>query len=143
MNAKHIFFIIFSLTIPQFCSFANYTCDQNFDEQITQLADTSLRKLDVPTFSTEDWKNLIIQVVTFIFILALGSFALIKLQRGGKFGSFSKNNKYSKLKILETKPLGNRQYVVVIEYENSKILLGISQHNVQFLTKFDQTDQGE
>ena len=126
-------FLIIGLSIG-LNSFADEGKVQNYPEQITQATDPDAKQIDIPKFSTEDWKNLIIQVITFIFILALGSFALIKLQRGGKFMPFAKNSKFSKLHILETKSLGNRQYVIVVEYENSKFLLGVSQNNVKFLT---------
>ena len=40
-----------------------------------------------------------------------------------------------KLKILESKSLGNRQFLLVISYESEKFLLGIYPNGMRFLSK--------
>lgn len=40
-----------------------------------------------------------------------------------------------KLKILESKSLGNRQFLLVISYENEKFLLGVYPNGMRFLSK--------
>jgi flagellar biogenesis protein FliO len=52
------------------------------------------------------------------------------------FGSI-KMNKNQKLKVSEMRMLGNKQYLAVVEYEDSKILLGISPGLIQHLGHLD------
>lgn len=40
-----------------------------------------------------------------------------------------------KLKILESKSLGNRQFLLVISYEGEKFLIGVYPNGMQFLSK--------
>ncbi len=40
-----------------------------------------------------------------------------------------------KLKILESKSLGNRQFLLVISYESEKLLLGVYPNGMRFLCK--------
>ena len=40
-----------------------------------------------------------------------------------------------KLKILESKSLGNRQFLLVISYESEKFLLGVYPNGMRFLCK--------
>ena len=40
-----------------------------------------------------------------------------------------------KLKILESKSLGNRQFLLVISYEGEKFLLGVYPNGMRFLSK--------
>ena len=42
-----------------------------------------------------------------------------------------------KLEILETKPLGNRQFLLVVAYENEKLLIGVHPNGMQFLSKLN------
>lgn len=46
-----------------------------------------------------------------------------------------KGKQIRKLEILETKPLGNRQFLVVVAYEGEKFLLGAHPNGLQFLSK--------
>ena len=40
-----------------------------------------------------------------------------------------------KLKILESKSLGNRQFLLVVSYESEKFLLGVYPNGMRFLSK--------
>lgn len=40
-----------------------------------------------------------------------------------------------KLKILESKSLGNRQFLLVVSYESEKLLLGVYPNGMRFLCK--------
>ena len=40
-----------------------------------------------------------------------------------------------KLKILESKSLGNRQFLLIVGYENEKLLLGVYPNGMRFLCK--------
>lgn len=69
------------------------------------------------------------------FVLILGGFAVAGwyLFRKGflrKPGGMSEG----KLKVVENRMLGNRQYLMVVEYEESKILLGVGPGKIDYLT---------
>jgi flagellar biogenesis protein FliO len=40
-----------------------------------------------------------------------------------------------KLKIVESKSLGNRQFLLVVSYESEKLLLGVYPNGMRFLSK--------
>lgn len=73
------------------------------------------------------------QAVAYVAVLGLlvgGAWLLIK--RGTLPRPFAKSE--GRLKVLETKMLGNRQFLMVVEYEDAKMLLGVCQGRVDYLT---------
>jgi flagellar protein FliO/FliZ len=44
-----------------------------------------------------------------------------------------------KLQILETRPLGNRQYLLVVGYEDSRMLLGVTPGKIDYLCPLDSS----
>ena len=42
-----------------------------------------------------------------------------------------------KLKVAESRMLGNRQYIMVVEYEDNKILLGVGPGKIDYLTSLN------
>jgi flagellar protein FliO/FliZ len=44
-----------------------------------------------------------------------------------------------KLQVLETRPLGNRQYLLVIGYEDTRMLLGITPGKIDYLCPLDSS----
>jgi len=78
-------------------------------------------------------------VIYFIALLALagGGFYLLKRGlplRGARGGD-------SRLQVLETKMLGNRQFLVVVKYEDSKMLLGVGPGQIQLLCPLESADE--
>ena len=45
-----------------------------------------------------------------------------------------------KLQILEMRPLGNRQFLLVVAYEETRILLGVTPGKIDYLCPLDATD---
>lgn len=68
---------------------------------------------------------LFLAVVAYVYCRLKTSALHLKSKR--KFGR--------KLEILETKPLGNRQFLLVVSYESNKFLLGVHPNGMQFLSK--------
>jgi flagellar biogenesis protein FliO len=68
--------------------------------------------------------------VVALAVLAGGAWFLIK--RGTIPRPFSRNE--GRLKVLETRLLGNRQFLVVVEYDDAKMLLGVCQGRIDYLT---------
>lgn len=50
---------------------------------------------------------------------------------------FSERN----LKILESKPLGNRQFLLVVAYQREKVLLGVCPNGMQFLCRLPSSER--
>lgn len=48
-----------------------------------------------------------------------------------------------KLKIVETQSLGNRQFLVVADYDGRKILLGVCPGRIELLTHLAECDEDE
>ena len=67
-----------------------------------------------------------------VVIGALGVTAWFLLKSGFMRKSFKKGD--GKLKIAETRMLGNRQFISVVEYENQKILIGVGPGKIDYLT---------
>ncbi|OHE72844.1 MAG: hypothetical protein A2Y14_02265 [Verrucomicrobia bacterium GWF2_51_19] len=65
-----------------------------------------------------------------LFLIAAGCFAITRYL---KRGNFRLRNRENRLQITETKMLGNRQFLLVAEYGNQRILLGVSPSGIQHL----------
>ncbi|HEX9785077.1 MAG TPA: flagellar biosynthetic protein FliO [Opitutaceae bacterium] len=73
------------------------------------------------------------QAAAYVVILGLlvgGAWLLMK--RGTLARPFSKGS--GKLQVLETRMLGNRQFLLVVEYEDAKMLIGVCPGRIDYLT---------
>jgi flagellar protein FliO/FliZ len=66
-----------------------------------------------------------------VFAGLLGG-AWFLLKRGRLSRAFGRSE--GRLQILETKMLGNRQFLVVVEYDDAKLLLGVGPGRIDYLT---------
>ncbi len=73
--------------------------------------------------------------IAIYFVLIVGLLiAGLYFTRTG-FGALPRINKVDrKLIIAETRPLGNRQFLIVAEYENRKMLLGVCPGRIDYLS---------
>jgi len=44
-----------------------------------------------------------------------------------------------KLQVLETRPLGNKQYLLVVGYDDTRMLLGVTPGKIDYLCPLDST----
>jgi flagellar biosynthetic protein FliO len=65
------------------------------------------------------------------FGLLIGG-AWFLLKRGGLSRPFGKSD--GRLRVLETRMLGNRQFLLVVEYDDAKLLLGVCPGRIDYLT---------
>jgi flagellar biosynthetic protein FliO len=74
--------------------------------------------------------------LTFIGFFVVFGAAIVAVWVLFKKGFFGKSfgNKEGKLKVVESRMLGNRQYLMVVEYEDNKILLGVGPGKIDYLT---------
>ena len=76
----------------------------------------------------------VIQLLGVLFFLVAMAYVYRRLKVSSPhFNKSGKNDR--KLEILETKPLGNRQFLLVVAYENEKILMGVHPNGMRFLSK--------
>ena len=69
--------------------------------------------------------------MSFLLLLALcaGGFYLLRRQTG--FTPVGKGHR--KLMVSESRSLGNRQFLVVVEYESERVLLGVTPGKIDYL----------
>jgi flagellar protein FliO/FliZ len=79
-------------------------------------------------------------VVVALLLAAGGAWVLLQRRKAGPAGGRGR-----KLQIDETRPLGNRQYLVVADYDGKKYLLGVTPGRIQMLTPLDSasSDKGD
>jgi flagellar protein FliO/FliZ len=76
-------------------------------------------------------------------IVVLGAAGFTVLLRGGFFGvSWGAAKTVRKLRIEESRTVGNRQHLVVAEYEGRRVLLGISPQRIDYLCGLDTEGSG-
>ena len=88
------------------------------------------------TAFTPERAGLFIQILCLLALIVVGSYLFT--QTKGRALNFKRGTKsQKKLEILETKVLGNRQFLCVVAYEKQRILLGASPNGLQFLCSLD------
>ncbi len=76
-------------------------------------------------------------------IVVLGAAGFTVLLRGGFFGvSWGAAKTARKLHIEESRVVGNRQHLVVAEYEGKRVLLGISPGRIDYLCGLEGDQNG-
>ncbi len=70
-----------------------------------------------------------------VIVGVLGVAAYFFIRRGMLRKPFSKSE--GKLRIKESRMLGNRQFIMVVEYEENKILLGVGPGKIDYLTSLN------
>jgi flagellar protein FliO/FliZ len=85
-----------------------------------------------PVQEHDSSKSLILVVA--LLLAAGGVWVLVQRRKSGPGGGRGGR----KLQIDETRPLGNRQYLVVADYDGKKFLLGVTPGRIQMLTPLDE-----
>jgi flagellar protein FliO/FliZ len=75
--------------------------------------------------------SLLILVAALLFA-AGGGWLLLQKRKAGPAGGRGR-----KLQIDETRPLGNRQYLIVADYDGKKFLIGVTPGRIQMLTPLE------
>ncbi|MFT3783276.1 MAG: flagellar biosynthetic protein FliO [Nibricoccus sp.] len=73
-----------------------------------------------------------------LLLAAGGAWVLLQRRKSGPVAGRGR-----KLQIEETRPLGNRQYLVVADYEGKKFLLGVTPGQIQMLTPLNAAQSGQ
>lgn len=77
-------------------------------------------------------------LVIALVLAAAGAWVLIQRRQGAPIVSRGPR----KLQLEETRPLGNRQYLVVANYDGKKFLLGVTTGQIQMLAQLEN-ERGE
>lgn len=91
----------------------------------------------------ESLPRVLSKIVIFLFLFSLGAYMFVRYLKGASLkglGLGLSKNKLNKLQVRETRMLGHKQFLCVVEYEGQKILLGTSPQGMQYLCKLDSQD---
>ena len=91
----------------------------------TQFAPATVRATGEPA------GNLPGLAVSFLLLLALCAGGIYLLRRQGGFTPVGKGQR--KLVVSESRSLGNRQFLVVVEFESERVLLGVTPGKIDYL----------
>lgn len=81
------------------------------------------------------------KIVGFLVLLSLGAVVLVRFLKSASLQGLGLGKvKASALQIKETRLLGNKQFLLVVEYEGQKMLLGTSPNGLQYLCKLDSPE---
>ncbi len=83
-----------------------------------------------PTYAPEGTLQLVVYLVLIAALLVAGLY----FTRSGFGGLGRKVKGERKLVISETRTLGNRQFLIVAEFENRKMLLGVCPGRIDYLS---------
>jgi len=82
--------------------------------------------------------NQIFRVIGFLGILACLAYLLNRFVSSSQLSKSTNSGKG--IKLGETRSLGNKQFLVVAEYDSHKFLLGISPGRIERLAKLDPSN---
>lgn len=80
-------------------------------------------------------------VLVLLFLVALAAGAMWFVRNGGlaQFAAQRSKGAARKLQISETRMLGNRQFLIVAEYEGRKMLIGVCPGRIDYLSTLSTT----
>ena len=139
MRVLALFAICFSIALP-----SGFAQDETLDESTVvypknapagEIDDSSSPYADLVSEGSSPAGMF---VTIFGYLIILGGMAVAAwylFKRGVLRKPFA--NKEGKLKVAESRMLGNRQYIMVVAYEDKKILLGVGPGRIDYLTSLD------
>ncbi|MDR0393087.1 MAG: flagellar biosynthetic protein FliO [Puniceicoccales bacterium] len=81
--------------------------------------------------------SLILQIGIFMVFVIVGTYVFAKFKQ--THFSLKTKNRPSQLSILETYALGNRQYLLVVAYNQQKFLLSVHPNGTRYLCTLNNT----
>jgi flagellar protein FliO/FliZ len=82
-----------------------------------------------------DTSRMLIMLIA-LGLAAAGVWVFVQKRQSGPLAARGQR----KLQIDETRPLGNRQYLIVANYDGKKFLLGVTPGRINLLTPLDSVD---
>lgn len=109
--------------------------DNDFSESEIKKDNTEKVESSIPS-PKQDLVQTSSRILLFLSLLAGGGYCLVRFTKNAKFNALSwgmQKAQESRLKIKETKALGNRQFLIVVEHDQKSILLATGPNGVHFL----------
>jgi flagellar protein FliO/FliZ len=100
-------------------------------DQIIYPKNSPERPVNAPVEKSSAGSTLIVLLA--IVLAAAGAWILFQRRQSGPLAARGQR----KLQVEETRPLGNRQYLVVANYDGKKFLLGVTPGKINMLTALD------
>ena len=94
--------------------------------------------VSAPPFSP-DWLSLSLRSLGFVILLGVVGYAISRLGKSKLTPKSKDERSKGRILISDSRPLGNRQFIVVAEYGSHKHLLGISPGKIEHLAKLEGT----
>ena len=91
------------------------------------------------TTDSAQFTSQIFRIVGFLGILSVLAFLFTRFYKGKKT-IIASSQSSDKIQIADTHSLGNRQFLIVAEYDKEKHLLGVSPSGIQHLTALKNSD---
>lgn len=138
MNGRRFSFVLVILTSLSLTLAAQ---ERPGDENMTSRLSPETRLVPrAPTtlFAPEKSPGNAQLIVYFVVLAALVGAGLYFLKRGLPLRGLRAGE--NRLQLLETKMLGNRQFLVVVQYEDNKMLIGVGPGQIQYLCPLDSAD---
>lgn len=91
----------------------------------------------------ESLPKVLSKIVAFLFLLSLGAYMFVRYLKGSSLkvlGLGLSKTRHTQLQVKETRMLGHKQFLLVVEYEGQKMLLGTSPNGIQYLCKLDSQE---
>lgn len=104
---------------------------QNLPQKASTSAESKL--LAPATPGLDDFGRLL----GYVTLLAAAAGAAIYLIKFGIPLQFNRSKDQRKLQVLEMRPLGNRQFLIVVAYEDTRMLLGVTPGKIDYLCPLD------
>ena len=102
-------------------------------DQIIYPKNSSERPAALPADKPASDTGRMLIVFIALALAGAGAWILIQRRQAGPMGGRGQR----KLQIDETRPLGNRQYLVVADYDGKKFLLGVAPGQIRLLTPLE------
>ena len=137
--------VFLAMALALFSSDLVFLCaadsNANVEEHVYNARDSELEKSSVPSLDNlpipqaPTLFGMISRIAVFLFILTGIGLAVVHYAKKGtiSFGQLKPIGTENSLIILETKMLGSRQFLTVVEYNEQKMLLGVSPGRIEQL----------
>lgn len=113
--------------------------EENTDKEVVVAKIENGKATSSDPSSSDLSENLIARIVMYLIILAAIGFVFVYFFKQGKFMK-GMRNQGNQLKVKETHVLGNKQFLVVVEYGKQKILLGVGPNMINQLCFLESTE---
>ncbi len=83
------------------------------------------------------------KMMVVLALFAIGCYGMIRaIQKKGALGCGKGSAGVCGLKVLETKALGSKQFLSVVQYGDKRILLGVTQSSIEYLCALQSPEEG-